>query len=207
MIEYPDWLQALHVKLDGETTGEHCARIVRALDGVSLVHDRAKLEALFLANESQERAALVASMQTNCGTSMRAIMALAGVLPEDHLITDPYAVGMAVSWVLQAASERGALIPGNVNQRSYIPCARWTELGPGWALHYGTPGHNDDHLEWCLAVPNAHGYAVHGGGGRSQNAITVEPSSDIRWSRGRPLQHVIDPAKMICNEATGDNPY
>lgn len=201
MIEYPDWLQDLHVRQPGESAGEHITRIVRGLQGVSLAHERERLEALFLANETAERAALVASMRTNCGTSMRAIYVLAGVSagkPDgcDELL-DPYEVGMAVSWVLEAARERGAL----------VAASQWRRAGPGWGLHYGTPGRNDDHLEWVLGTPDPHtGSVEHGGGGRVGNAITIA-RGDIRWSSGRPLRAMIGPERMADNPATRDNPY
>lgn len=192
-----DWVHELHIRGDDESAGDHIARIVRALNGVSLVHDREKLEALFWANETRERAPLVASMRTNCGTSMRAVYALAGVEADDHYILDDYRVGMAVAWVLEQARLNNAIVSPS----------RWRDAGPGWGMHYGTPGHNDDHMEFCLSVPDpVTGIADHGGGGRGQNAITVVRGG-IRWSSGRPLRALIDPDRMATNPARGDNPY
>lgn len=195
MIELPDWMQVLHVRADGETTGEHVARIVRALDGISLHSHADHLAELFWANEETEaRASLVSSWKTNCGTSMRCVYALAG--SDLDLILCPYVVGRAVSWVLQAAMTAKALLPGT----------HWRSLGPGWGMHYGTPGLNNDHVEFCLSVPDAVGIADHGGGGRPDNAITVGRGS-ILSSSGRPLLSIIDPARMVQAEATGDDPY
>jgi len=196
-VTYPDWLQDLHVRKPDENAGRHIARIVRGLQGISLTHERERLEALFLANEAPERAALVASMKTNCGTSMRAIYALAGCDSADRYLLDPYQVGMAVAWVLEQARINGAL----------VAASQWCRAGPGWGLHYGTPGKNDDHMEWALDTPDPHtGSVEHGGGGRPGNAITIA-RGDIRWSSGRPLRALIDPELMADNPALADNPY
>lgn len=196
LVEYPGWLDDLRHRRADESAGEHIARIVRGLDGCSLTHDSDKLAALFLCNETEAKARLVSSFKTNCGTSMREILCLAGC---DHrLVIEPYVAGMAVAWVLQAARELDALV---------VPSA-WRDMGPGWGCWYGTPGFNDDHLEWCLAVPQRlTGLAEHGGGGRSANEISVEPASDIRFSRGRPLRGIIDPGKMCLNPSRGDDEY
>jgi hypothetical protein len=191
---WPDWLQELHVRLDGESPGEHIARIVRALDGVSLVHERERLEQLFRANEQPDREAIVASWQTNCASAARAILALAGVEPQDAALLAPLEVGEAM------ARLRGGC------ERARLPATEWRRLGPGWLMVYWHTG-NDAHAEWCLTVPDAYGRAMHGGGGRSQNAITVQGPSDIRWSLGRPLQEIYDPAQLATNPARGDNPY
>ena len=186
MTILPPWLQALQSRSPDESPGNHIARIVRGVAGCSLDHDADKLAELFLANESSpEQARRVSTFATNCGTSMRCIMALAGC---DHpLVTMPYKIGMAVAWVLTAAREKGAL----------VSASRWRDAGPGWGLHYGTPGRNDDHVEWCLSRPDASGVALHGGGGRPRNAITIGGPNDIRWSSGRPLRALIDPVPLL----------
>lgn len=180
------WLVALQSRAPGETPGQHIARIVRGVAGVSLVHEPGKLAELFEINEPDaETARRVSTYSTNCGTSMRCIMALAGC---DHpLITRPYTVQMAVAWVLTAAREKGALVQPS----------RWPDAGPGWGAHYGTPGHNDDHVEWILERPDSQGAALHGGGGRARNAITLAGPNSIRWSSGRPLRALIDPDLLL----------
>lgn len=193
MNTLPRWLQALQSRAPGETPGAHIARIVRGVAGCSLDHDADKLAALFMVNEPDAATAKrVSTYATNCGTSMRQVYALAGC---DHvLIRCPYKIGAAVSWVLTAARAKGALLPPS----------RWREAGPGWGLWYGTPAakgkspRNDDHMEWCLAVPDEHGVALHGGGGRAKNAITLAGPNDIRWSSGRPLRGLIDPERMMA---------
>lgn len=196
LVEYPGWLDDLRHRRADESAGEHCARIVRGLDGCSLTHEADKLAALFLCNEPAARAKLIASMKTNCATTMREILCLAGC---DHaLIICEYVVGMAMAWVLQAARELDALEPAST----------WKDLQPGDGMWYGTPGRNDDHVEFCLSAPNRlTGFAEHAGGGRSQNLISVQPASDIRWSAGRPLCGIVKSGKMCLNPATGDNPY
>ena len=195
MIEYPDWMDDLRLRRDGETAGQQVARIVRALVGISLVHDHDKLVQLFLINERPDRAAIVASMKTNCGTFMREVWALAGC--DDSLILCPYTIGMAVAWDLEAARKCGALVDGS----------QWKSIEEGWGLHYGNPGKNNDHMEFSLGFPDsATGVCDHAGGGRLNNAITLE-TGDVRWSLGRPLLNAINPEKMATSPATGDNPY
>ena len=191
MTTLPPWLRALQSRQPDESPGEHIARIVRGVAGCSLDHDADKLEALFLLQEGAARAKLVSTFRTNCGTSMRAIMCLGGC---DHpLARCEYKVGMAVAWVLTIAREKGAL----------LPASRWREAGPGWGMHYatpvpaGTPPRNDDHVEWCLERSNNEGIALHGGGGRARNAITLAGPNDIRWSSGRPLRNLIDPVALL----------
>ncbi len=186
MNTLPPWLRALQSRAPGETPGAHIARIVRGVAGCSLDHDADRLAELFLVNESSpEQARKVSTYATNCGTSMRCIMALAGC---DHpLVTRPYTVQMAVSWCLTTAREKGALVPPS----------RWREAGPGWGAHYADTGRNNDHVEWILEAPDAAGVALHGGGGRPRNAITIGGPNSILWSSGRPLRHLIDPVALL----------
>ena len=185
MPNLPEWLAELQRPLDNESPGAHVARIVRALDGLSLVSHADKLAELFGVNEpSEARARLASQIRTNCATIMRCVWALAGCT--DVLIVEPYQSGLAVAWDLQAARELGAL----------RPASEWESLGPGWGLHYASVGQNNDHVEFCLTSPDGFGNAEHGGGGRAQNAITIERGY-VRWSLGRPLVHIIDPDRMV----------
>lgn len=187
MNALPSWLRALRARAPGEAPGEHVARIVRGVAGCSLDHDADRLAAIFLVNEPDAATARrVSTYATNCGTSMRCIFALAGC---DHpLATCAYKVGLAVAWLLTAAREKGAI----------VAASEWRRAGPGWGAHYGTPGKNDDHVEFILTVPDAEGVALHGGGGRERNAITLAGPNNIRWSSGRPLRALIDPALMLA---------
>lgn len=193
MNTLPPWLEALRHRADGESPGEHIARMVRSCAGVSLDHHPEKLAAIFFANERDAATARqVSTSKTNCGTTMRQFMCLGGC---DHpLARCAYKVGRAVTWVLTIAREKGALLPPK----------RWREAGPGWGLHYATPvpaGHkplNDDHVEWLLQAPDSAGVALHGGGGRSRNAITLAGPNSILWSSGRPLRALIHPDLVLA---------
>lgn len=184
----PEWFQLLQQPQVGESPGHHIARILRALVGLSLKNHADQLAQLFLVNERPDRAAAVSAIKTNCGTTMREVWCLAGC--KDHFVTQPYEVGMAVSWDLEAAREEGSLI--SLHEQ---PDA-WKLVDEGWGLHYAIPGTNDDHMEFSLGRPDPKtGECEHAGGGREDNAIT-QSVGDIRWSLGRPLQHVIRPEKM-----------
>lgn len=195
-IEYPDWLQDLHIRGADETAGEHLARIVRALDGISLVRDRELLEQLFYASEeTAARARLVSAWKTNCASSAKAIYSLAGMEAEDIEIESPLENGRAVEVLRRCAKRKRAVIAGS----------QWHLLRPGCGMMYWSTG-NDAHFEWCLSDVNGMGQADHGGGGRSDNAITCG-YGDVRISWGRPLQEIYLPELMATNPARGDNPY
>ena len=66
----------------------------------------------------------------------------------------------------------------------------------GSLLHYFTPGKNDNHVEWLLSDMDDQGCAEHGGGGRTDNAITVG-SGDVTVNYGRPLQEWLDPDMLL----------
>lgn len=194
-VEYPKWLDDLRHRLEHESAGDHIVRIVAGVAGCSLETHPERLAALFLCNEpTAEQARIVSTWKTNCGTTMRAILCLAGC---DHdLVVRPYEVGTAVSWVLQAARDCQAVLPARGLKNAL----------PGSGLWYGTPTKSDDHVEWLLSEPDERGIADHGGGGRPKNAITLE-RGDIRWSRGRPLRAILDVGRMCTNPARWDNPY
>lgn len=195
-MDLPDWLQVLHVRGDGETTGEHLARIVRGLDGVSLHHHGEMLAQLFYASEdTAARAAEVATWKTNCASSARAIYVLAGVDSDALELLKPLQVGQAVAVLRSYAARRKAMVAGS----------QWHMLRAGCGMMYWSTG-NDAHFEWCLGDVDGAGIADHGGGGRADNAITCG-RGDVRMSWGRPLQEIYLPEAMVTNEATGDNPY
>jgi hypothetical protein len=102
---------------------------------------------------------------------------------------------MAVSWVRQIGINTGAL-------QKYSPS---NPPKPGSLLRYCTPGSNNDHVEWLLAPMDANGNADHGGGGRSNNAIT-EGTGDVRSSWGRPLVEWWDPDLMGIPVLTQEAP-
>lgn len=195
VTDYPEWIDDLRIRRSGESAGEHIARIVRGCEGLSLDHDGDKLADLFLINEpTHARAHLVASLQTNCATFYRQCLALAGCI--DPHVLDPYVVGEAMADDQEAAHQLGAV-------RSF---RGWGVLRPGWGMLYFSTG-NDAHVEVCLGTPNMNGECEHGGGGRARNAITIELSTSILSSRGRPLRALFDPEALCVLPATGDDPY
>jgi len=156
---------------------------------LSLDSNRQKLDELFLVTEPDlQSARIAASLQTNCATTMRAIYAIAGC--NHPLVTCPIRIGMALSWVLQAARDKCAV----------VQASRWYEVGPGWGLHYASAGRNDDHVDWCVSTPSATGVATRIGGGKPRNAIEYSGPGDIRWSVGRPLVALIDPVRMLVSQ-------
>ena len=186
----PDWLIALQQPLPGELPGEHVARVALAFEGCSLIHERDKLNALFLVNEATPQAAAnTALASTNCGTSARQFLCIAGC--PDNYITRPYETGQAISWLLAAAFHCGAAIDCHTNPNA------WKILDAGWLIRYNTPGQNNDHIEMCLSKPDPNtGVAHHIGGGRANNCIGPMETGDIRHSLGRPIAHIIDPNKL-----------
>ncbi len=70
----------------------------------------------------------------------------------------------------------------------------------GSLLHYRSPTpsgskpKNDDHVEFLLSPIDARGYALHGGGGRAENAITMTTDPGlVTYNNGRPLLQFLDP--------------
>lgn len=166
----------------GEEPADRIIRIVKSYDGCSLSSRRADLGELV--SRGVDKPEAVVGIATNCATSALGIMAKAGV--KHKLLNTPYVSGMAVGWVRQIAMDRDALV-------------RYSTSGPqpkpGALLRYNTAGTNNDHVEWVLGPVGAGGMALHGGGGRGNNAISVG-MGDIRTSWGRPIVEWIDPDKL-----------
>lgn len=188
--QLPQWLIDLQTPLPNESPGDHIARCVKAFDGVSLINQKDKLNALFLVNEpTPEKAAQTALATTNCGTSARSFYAL--VSAPNSYFTRPYETGMAITWLLQGGSASGAAV-----DCSSHPDA-WKAIQPGDLMRYETPGSNNDHVEWALSSPDPNtGIADHSGGGRDHNRIGPSETSDIRHSLGRPLRTIIKCDKL-----------
>ena len=123
-------------------------------------------------------------IKTNCGMFALGIMKEAGV--QHDLLNQPYKSGMAIAWVRTIGKDLNAL---NKYSSANAPKA-------GSLLHYFTPGKNDNHVEWLLSDMDDQGCAEHGGGGRTDNAITVG-SGDVTVNYGRPLQEWLDPDMLL----------
>jgi hypothetical protein len=167
----------------GEGRGDRLARIVRFYVGSSLSNRRDELGALVARGVDDPTA--VVSIKTNCATFSLGVLAAAfgsvDAARQAHaLLATPYQNGMAFVWLMEIAASWGAWVkaaPGQI-----VPV--------GACMHYGTPGLNNDHAEWMLAEPDAHG-----GGGRTDNAVTLG-QSDPHTNLGRPLLQWLDPEKV-----------
>lgn len=191
LAKLPQWLQDLCVRQPGEEVGQHIARFLRALDGISLKNRLQQLRELFLLTEPTWALACErATVRTNCATVLRNVWV--GVGCRHPKAVCPYIDYMAVSLLLDIARDQNALI--SLDQ---FPDA-WQLLDVGWGMHYGLPGTNDDHFETCLEVPDyTTGFAAHAGGGRPDNTITVREPSDIRRHNHTRLLHVIRPDFLV----------
>jgi lysozyme len=174
-----------------ETPAERIIRLVKSHVGCSLSERRDELGKLVARGVDNPEA--VVTISTNCATTALGIMAEAGV--RDAILNKHYVSGMAVSWVRQIGINTGALVKFDGH----------TMPKPGSLLRYNTPGTNNDHVEWLLGPVDANGSADHGGGGRSNNAIT-EGTGDIRSSWGRPLVEWWDPDQLGIPLLTQEDP-
>lgn len=171
--------------LAGELPGDKICRLINEYIGCSLLNNRDKLADLIARGVDDPNQ--VVTITTNCGMFSLGILEIAGV--SDPLLDKKYINGMAISWVRQIGINHKALI-------KYIG-----KNGPqpkhGDLLHYFTQGKNDNHVEWCLSDPDENGIAEHGGGGRTNNAITKSKTPEnILYNWGRPLQEFIDCDKL-----------
>ncbi len=169
--------------LPGESAADKIVRLVNSYVGCSLSERREDLGKLVARGVDDPN--VVVTITTNCGTSALGIEALAGV--KDPLLDKKYVSGEAIAWVRQIAINLGALV-------------KYTgKNGPqpkrGDLMHYFDVGKNNNHVEWCLSDPDENGVAEHGGGGRSNNAITKSTSS-VYTNYYRPLQEIIDVDKL-----------
>ena len=156
--------------------------IVKSYVGNSLLHNREDL-AILIARQVDDANQIV-QVTTNCGLFTLGVWWAVGV--QHELLTRKYKSGMAIAWVRSIAIDKKALrkYPDDGN-----PIA-------GAALHYYTPGKNDNHIEHLLSNPNGNMICEHGGGGRPNNAITSS-ASDIRTNYYRQLREWIDPIALL----------
>lgn len=190
MLPLPTWLADLQQQLPGESDGAHIARIFKALNKISFDHENQKLIELFYINEPDHAHAFQSSRcQTNCGTTTRCVWAVKKV--NSSWVTRPYVDGMVISWLLNVGKEKNAYITPDMHP------AIWTLVDEGWCMHYQQPGTNNHHVETALSTADPDtGVALHIGGGRPRNLISIE-KSDIRTSYSRPLVGVFRPDLLM----------
>lgn len=176
--------------LPGESPGQKLARIVRSYAGCSMSFRADDLGALVARGVDDPN--VVIHVTTNCGMFALGVMAQAGV--NSPILDRKYVTGMAIAWLREIGLKLGALL-------QYTgPHGPQPKLGA--LLRYNTAGKNDDHVEWMLSDIDAGGHAEHGGGGRTNNAITVcaadAPNNAglVTWNYGRPLVEFWDPDKL-----------
>ncbi len=190
--------------LPGESPGQKLVRIVRHYAGCSLTARADELGALVARGVDDPARAV--TIKTNCGMFAMGVMAQAGVaspvLERRYLSANGLAPGAnAIVWLRELGTKLGALVklpvPGVINS-----LGAGHKPPPGALLRYNTAGKNDDHVEWLLSEVDVTGHAEHGGGGRTNNAITLcaadAPNSAglITWNYGRPLVEYWDPNKL-----------
>jgi hypothetical protein len=165
-------------------TPNDIVEFVKSYVGDSLLHNKEDL-ALLVSRQVDDPNQVV-QIKTNCGMFALGVWCAVGV--QHPLLHTKYKSGMAIAWVRQIAIAKKAL-------RTY------PKDGPpvaGALLHYYTPGTNNNHVEFLLENPNDKHVALHGGGGRENNAIT-SGTSDITWSyqQSRKLQEWVDPVALL----------
>jgi hypothetical protein len=169
--------------LNGEQPGDKIIRLVNGYIGCSLLNEKDKLGDLIARGVDDPKQ--VVTIQTNCGLFALGILEIAGA--QDPILNKKYVSGQAIAWVRQIAINLSAL---NKYTGKDGPQPKRGDL-----MHYFDVGKNNNHMEWCLSDPDENGVAEHGGGGRSNNAITKSTSS-VYTNYYRPLQEIIDCDKL-----------
>jgi putative peptidoglycan binding protein len=162
--------------VDGESNGARIARIVRFYEGCSLSARTDELGALVGRGVDDPNS--VVRITTNCAMFALGVLSAAGV--QHPLLSKPYVNGMAFAWVVQIGTDTGAWRDPSTDGPPVEGAAMW----------YRIAGTNDDHVEFMLTPPDEHG-----GGGRANNAITIE-TGDVSTSVGRPLYKWLDPSAL-----------
>lgn len=164
------------------TPGDKLASVIKKYVGCSLKNRRAELGKLVSRGVDDPEA--VVTIATNCATTALGVMAEAGV--KHPLLTKKYVNGMAIAWVRQIGMDLKALV------KYTGPTGPQPKVGS--LLRFNTAGTNNDHVEWLLS-PIVNGQADHAGGGRADNAITLE-HGNVLSSYNRPLVEFWDPDKL-----------
>jgi hypothetical protein len=174
------------------TESQRClVQIVEGWIGASLL-ERADELRKFIARDIDDPRYELNAHISDCGLFALAVWHAAGV---HHQLCDAkYVPGVAIQWLVHIAHDLQAI---RYPQRDGLPV-------PGALMQYYSPrpSHND-HVEFCLSLPNADGLAEHAGGGRPECEIGSS-TSDIRWSSARPLQCWIDPDALLDFDAPAE---
>jgi len=176
----------LYEKIPGESAQDRACRIVRDMDGCSLLANKAKLQAFIARDGASADPANEVLWQTNCAEfAVSYLAAMAGSIDDarkiHRLLAAPIKNGTSFSVLVQIGNDLGAWI---------APPAATAPPPVGGIIWYEIAGQNDDHAEVMLMPPDEHG-----GGGRANNAITVG-HSDMHVSWGRPIHRVLDISKI-----------
>ena len=163
-------------------TPNNIIEIVKSYIGDSLVNNKDDLAELIARGVDDPNK--VVQIKTNCGLFCLGVWCLVGV--QHDLLKTKYVSGQAIAWVRKIAIDKKAL---RIYPKDGPPIA-------GAALHYYTPNKNDNHIELLLSDPDENMNAEHGGGGRTNNAITSS-TSDIKTNYYRKLQEWIDPIALL----------
>lgn len=158
--------------------------LVCLFDGVDLIEHGEQLRD-FIARDVDDPATELNDHVSTCGLFALAVWHTLRVPHE--LVDAPYKMGMAIQWLTQIAWALQAV--------RHVPMNGLPTVGA--LMHYHTPGHNDDHVEFLLSPIDKQGHeliACHGGGGRAHCGVTVHLSEDVRfaWRKRNPEGEVIE---------------
>lgn len=164
----------------GESAAARICRIVRSYAGCSLSHDRERLAALVGRGVDD---ASVVTWRTNCLTFSLGVLAAAGC--PDLVLRKPLRNGREGEVIAAIAEAHGGWLDP---QKEGPPV-------PGSLIWYEIAGENDDHYEWELDG------GEHGGGGRTDNEITIE-RGPVTLSLGRPIRGWLHPEQLGLPDAS-----
>jgi hypothetical protein len=196
VIQFPD--------VSGESARDRLVRLVRFAAGQSwsLSNSKDKLAAL-VSRGVDEPVDYAVLWKTNCGTSALGFLALtAGTVDAataiHSLLGTKSANGKSLMWMQKIGDDAGAWVKytGASGPQPKAGDLMWYWNHPKKTNDAGEEVTVwDDHVEWCLAAPDGDSKADHGGGGRSDNAITVG-NGDIRTNAARGMRQFLDLDKL-----------
>ena len=113
------------------------------------------------------------------------------------LLATPSQIGQAIAWLSRIGNDKGAWVTYSASgQQPQHGDLLWYWNHPTRTKDDGTTETvYDDHVEWALSDPGSDHVADHGGGGRTNNAITVG-NGDLTTNAGRALRKFLDLDKL-----------